>query len=85
MYGPNATDIERRLLIIRPVFWNCVLATADPAYAVTFGAAQTTGDVLMVDPTSVNVTKLGGLSLNIYHKSVSTTQNTGGLAVEITS
>jgi hypothetical protein len=82
-YGPNATDVERRLLIIRPVFWNCVLATADPADAVNFGAAQTTGDVLIVDPAAVNVTALGGANLNIYVQGAVPTAATTGISVEV--
>ena len=84
-YGPNANDVERRLLIIRPVFWNCVLATADPAYAINFAAAQTAGDVLVVDAATVNVSHVGGASLNIYIMGAVPTQNTSGLSVEITS
>ena len=83
VYGPNATDVERRLLFIRPVFWNCVLATADPADAVNFAAAQTAGDVLLVDPVGINVTALGGASLNIYVQGAVPTAATTGLAVEI--
>lgn len=82
-YGPNATDVERRLLLIRPVFWNCVLATADPADCVNFAAAQTTGDVLLVDPVGINVTALAGASLNIYVQGSVPTAATTGLAVEV--
>lgn len=85
VYGPDANDVERRLLFIRPVFWNCVLATADPAYAINFAAAQTAGDVLVIDAATVNVTKIGGASLNIYIMGAVPTQNTSGLSVEITS
>lgn len=85
MYGPGATDIERRLLIIRPVFWNAVLATADPTHAITFGAAQTEGDVLIVNPTSINCTGIAGHSLNIYVNGTSPTQNTCGISTEVTS
>lgn len=81
-YGPNATDVERRLLIIRPVFWNCVLATADPADAVNFAAAQTVGDVLVVDPAAINVTHIGGASLNIYVQGAVPTEATTGISVE---
>ncbi len=84
-YGPNGTDVERRLLIIRPVFWNCVLATADPTHAVNFASAQTVGDVLIVDPVTVNVSGVAGHSLNIYVLGQSPTQNTAGISVEVTS
>ena len=83
LYGKNATDIERRLLMINPVFWNCVLAAADPADAVNFGAAQTTGDVLLVNPVGINVTALAGASLNIYVQGAVPTAATTGLAVEV--
>jgi len=82
-YGHNATDVERRLVLIRPIFWNCVLATADPADAVNFAAAQTTGDVLIVDPSAVNVTLLGGANLNIYVQGAVPAQNTVGIALEV--
>ena len=83
MWGANATDVERRLLLIRPVFWNCVLATADPADAIDFGAAQTTGDVLLVDPAAVNVTAFGGANLNIYVQGAVPTAATTGISVEV--
>lgn len=83
VWGANATDVERRMLFIRPVFWNCVLATADPADAIDFGAAQTTGDVLLVDPAGVNITAFGGASLNIYVQGAVPTAATTGIAVEV--
>ena len=83
LYGHNATDVERRLLMINPVFWNCVLATADPADAVNFGAAQTTGDVLLVNPVGINVTALAGASLNVYVQGAVPTAATTGIAVEV--
>lgn len=83
VYGANATDVERRLMFINPVFWNCILATADPADAIDFGAAQTDGDVLLVNPASMNVTALGGASLNIYVQGAVPTAATTGIAVEI--
>lgn len=83
VYGKNATDVERRLLFIRPIFWNCVLATADPADAVNFAAAQTDGDVLIVDHASINVTAVGGASLNIYVQGAVPTAATTGKAVEV--
>ncbi len=81
-YGHNANDVERRLLIIRPVFWNCVLATADPADAVNFAAAQTQGDVLLVNPSGVNITAVAGASLNIYVQNAPD-GTTAGIAEEI--
>jgi hypothetical protein len=83
VYGKNATDVERRLLFIRPVFWNCVLATADPADAVNFAAAQTVGDVLIIDHASINVTAVGGASLNIYVQGAVPTAASTGKSVEV--
>lgn len=83
VYGPNANDVERRLLFIRPIFWNCVLATADPADAVNFAAAQTEGDVLIIDHASINVTAIGGANLNIYVQGAVPTAATTGKAVEV--
>lgn len=82
-YGHNVNDVERRLLIIRPVFWNCVLATADPNDCICFGGAQTDGDVLLVDPVGINVTALGAASQNIYVQGAVPTHNTTGIAVEV--
>jgi len=82
VYGKNATDVERRMLFINPVFWNCVLATADPADCVNFGAAQTTGDVLLVNPASVNCTAVAGASLNVYVQNAPD-GTTAGIAEEI--
>lgn len=83
VYGPNATDVERRLLFINPVFWNAVTATADPADAINFGAAQTTGDVLVVNPAIVNATAVAGASLNIYVIGPVPTAATTGIPVEV--
>ena len=85
VYGSGATDVERRLLFIRPIFWNCSLATADPADGINFAAAQTAGDVLVVDHASVNVTMVAGASLNVYVQGAVPTENTTGKAVEVTT
>ena len=84
-YGHNATDVERRLVLINPVFWNCVLAAADPADCVNFATAQTTGDVLLVNPVGINIGYLGGASLNIYVQGAVPTESSTGIAVECTT
>jgi len=68
-YGHNANDVERRLIIKDSIFINCVLATADPADAVNFAAAQTDGDVLLINCHGVNITAIAGANLNIYYGS----------------
>ena len=85
VYGKNATDVERSLTFIRPILWNAVLAAADPANAINFGAAQTQGDVLVIDPAYINTTIVGGASLNIYVTGAVPTESTSGKAVEVTS
>jgi hypothetical protein len=64
------------------IYWNCVLAAAVPADAVNFGAAQTAGDVLLINPAGVNITAIAGASLNIYVSS-GTAQTTDGVSEEI--
>jgi hypothetical protein len=82
MYGSGATDIERRLIIRDSVFWNCTLASATVADAVNFGAAQTVGDVLILNSNCIKCTAIAGASLNIYYGS-NTAQTTDGIAEEI--
>ena len=53
MYGSGATDIERMCLIEDCKFFNTKLAGATPAQSVGFGASQTQGYVLLVNPYSV--------------------------------
>jgi hypothetical protein len=52
MYGAGATDIERRLLVTRPIFWADALGTTNMDECVSFGASQTNGSVLIVDPVA---------------------------------
>ena len=47
VYGANATDVERKGLFDRCLFWNAKLAAATPAQNVAFGASQTEGEVLL--------------------------------------
>lgn len=82
MYGHSASAVERRLLIKDCVFWNCVLASADVADAVNFSAAQTAGDVLIINSHCVNCTAIAGANLNIYVGSY-TAQTTDGISEEI--
>lgn len=81
-YGSGATDIERRMVMDECVYWNCVLGGGTVADAVNFGAAQTTGDVLLIKPAGVNITAIAGASLNIYVAS-ETAQTTDGVSEEI--
>lgn len=81
VYGANATDVERLLLMKNCVFINSTLASADPAAAVVFGAAQTQGVVLLKDCTSVLCTVMKTASMGTYVDGAVPTQNTSGVAV----
>ena len=81
-YGHGATDVERSLLLVRPIFWNSVLATAVIADAVNFGAAQTDGEVLLLNPAGMQITAVAGASLNIYVQNAPD-GTTSGIAEEI--
>lgn len=82
VYGLGATDVERSLVFKNCVFWNCVLAAGTVADAVNFGAAQTQGDVLLINPAGVNLTAIAGASLNVYVSS-GTAQTTDGISEEV--
>ena len=81
-YGHNATDVERSLLLVRPIFWNSVLATAVIADAVNFAAAQTDGEVLLINPSGMQITAVAGASLNVYVQNAPD-GTTSGIAEEI--
>jgi len=83
VYGSGTTDVERRLLMVNPIFWNCVLASATIADGITFGGAVTTGDVLLVNPTGINVTAFAEASQNVYVTGAVPTAATTGIAVEV--
>lgn len=82
VYGTGATDVERSLVFKNCLFWNSVLAAGTVADAVNFAAAQTQGDVLLINPAGVNITAIAGASLNIYVSS-GTAQTTDGVSEEI--
>lgn len=81
IYGANANDVERMLLIKNTVFLNNILAAATPDDAISFGAAQTQGTVLLKNCTSVDHTVMKTASLSIYVDGAVPTQNTSGVAV----
>lgn len=65
VYGANATDVERYFEMKDCTFYNSILAAADPAHAVGFGAAQTEGNVILNNCVSVNCTVMAQASRNI--------------------
>jgi len=52
IYSAGATDVERMLLIRRPIFWQDALATANMDECVSGAASLTNGSILIVDPAA---------------------------------
>lgn len=69
LYGANATDIERFLWLKKCTFWSAKLSTATQAVVVSFGAAQTEGEILLQDCAVQNITDVsvtGGVATGIF-------------------
>lgn len=81
VYGANATDVERLLLLKNCSFISNALGAATPAHAVGFGAAQTQGTVLLQDCASVDCTVMAQASVGIYVAGAVPTFATTGVAV----
>jgi hypothetical protein len=80
VYGANATDVERMLLIDDCVFFTTKLSTALPAQCVAFAAEQTDGFALIRNCTSINNTKLS-TTTGVYIDGAVPTYATSGIAV----
>lgn len=81
IYGANATDVERMLLVENSVFLNNKLSAATPAHAVGFGAAQTEGSVILKNCTSVDHTVMAQAAVGIYVDGAVPTFATTGVSV----
>lgn len=81
IYGANATDVERMFLIKDCLFYNNPLGTADPDYAIAFGAAQTEGSVIVKDSASVSCTNLSATT-GVYLANGAANANNGGEAIQ---
>lgn len=81
IYGANATDIERMLLVKNSTFLSNTLGAATPAHAVGFGAAQTQGTVLLQDCASVDHTVMAQAGVGIYVAGSVPTFATSGVSV----
>jgi hypothetical protein len=66
IYGANANDVERMLLVENSIFMSNALGAATPSHAVGFGSAQTQGTVLLKNCTSVDHTVMAQASVGIY-------------------
>lgn len=65
VYGANATDVERMLLMKNCTFVNNALSAATPAHAVGFGAAQTEGTPCLQDCAVFDFTKMAEAAVGI--------------------
>ena len=81
IYGANADDVERMLLIKDTVFLSNILGAATPAHAVGFGAAQTEGSVILKNCTSVDHTVMAQAAVGIYVDGAVPTFATSGVSV----
>lgn len=81
VYGANATDVERMLLMKDCTFISNALGAATPAHAVGFGAAQTQGTVILKNCTSVDHTVMVEAAVGIYVDGAVPTFATSGVAV----
>jgi hypothetical protein len=66
VHSTLATDVERRMIFRNPIFWNAKLGTADPAAAISLDAAQTQGDILLINPAIIGITALATASRGVY-------------------
>jgi len=80
VYGANADDCERMLLIRNSVFFSQKLSTAIPAQCVAFGAEQSAGYVLIDNCSSIGNTKLS-TTTGVHITGAVPTYATSGIAV----
>lgn len=81
VYGANASDVERMLLMKKCTFMNNALSAATPAHAVGFGAAQTEGTVCLQDCAAFDYTVMAEAAKGIYVAGAVPTFGTTGVAV----
>lgn len=81
VYGANADDVERIMCFENCIFVNAKLAAAVPAQCVAFGNAQTAGQVLIANCTSINNTKLS-TTTGVLIAGPVPTYATSGIAVQ---
>jgi len=66
IHSTTATDVERRMILRDCLFMNAVLATADPAVAISLDNAQTEGKILLINPAIIDITALATSSKGVY-------------------
>ena len=82
IYGANATDVERMLLVKDSVFLSNALGAATPAHAVGFGAAQTDGTVHLVDCASADHTVMAEAAVGIFVSGATPSFAASGVGVQ---
>lgn len=83
-YGSGTTDVERSLTIVNGIFTNAILAAGTIADAITFGGAQTQGNVLLMNPVAVGaITAFAEASQNVFVQGPVPTAATTGISVEV--
>lgn len=84
LYGSGTTDVERSLTLVNPIFTNAVLAAGTIADGITFGGAQTQGNVLLMNPVAVGaITAFAEASQNVFVQGPVPTAATTGISVEV--
>jgi hypothetical protein len=84
IHSTTATDVERRMILRKPLFMNAILASADPAVAISLDAAQTEGKILVIDPAYLDISALATASSGVYVVGGSVPADpTTGLAVAV--
>ena len=81
VYGANASDVERLLMLNGCSFINNPLSAATPAHAVGFGAAQTQGAVFLKNCSSVDHTVMAEAAVGVYVDGAVPTFATSGVSV----
>ncbi len=81
IYGANATDVERIMVVRNSRFINAVNAAAVPDQCVGFAASLTVGQVLLDNCTSINNTKLS-TTTGVFVQGAVPTGATSGIAVQ---
>jgi hypothetical protein len=66
VYASTATDIERRIVFKRPLFINAKLGSANPGEAILVGAAQTEGWIILIDPSTFDMSAHASASVGAY-------------------
>lgn len=82
VYGANATDVERSLVLDNCLFINNGASSAIPAQNVAFGATLTVGKVLINNPASVNASTAMSTTAGVFVNGAVPAAATTGISVQ---